>query len=435
MPACSGAVARAASKTRAAPRIKAGPKTRAAARARAALAVTAAPSNAGAETTFDAGDADAGAAGGQGGARPDAGNPIDFLLPAGPAQCSGYCETALDTCEGTLAVYRSIESCLGVCANLPAGNPDAPEPGNTIACREENARFARSTSEPEIHCPAAGPGGNDTGSPAVPACGTDCEAYCTLREGICTGVGEEVILPHDECLRQCSGLVDDETFDVEAAYGDHHDSLQCRLAHVSAAAVGSGAAPVHCPHTRITVDLTTPCAEPSDTPGNCEAYCKMVMVSCTGDQAVYETEDQCLDTCAALAPGVYPDRGGQDTVGCRRYHSHAALSAPATHCSHAGPMGDGICSSENCTPHCRILKAACPDQFNATHTPDDIDDPEDLGTCPETCMDLEGADAGSDYAVSPVPTGDTVQCRMLNAARAFEDEAFCPAAFGGGDCQ
>jgi hypothetical protein len=90
----------------------------------------------------------------------------------------------------------------------------------------------------------------------------------------------------------------------------------------------------------------SPCDDLPGAPVPCDVYCNLVMTACTDEFAMYESERQCLDVCEILPPGTAEDET-DDTVACRRYHSYNALAAPAAHCLHAGPTGDGHCGTEN----------------------------------------------------------------------------------------
>ena len=77
----------------------------------------------------------------------------------------------------------------------------------------------------------------------------------------------------------------------------------------------------------------------------CSDYCTDIMATCTGDNAQYASNDECLSSCSGFSTaGADGDTSG-DTLQCRVYHAGAAESDPATHCSHAGPTGGGVCVS------------------------------------------------------------------------------------------
>jgi hypothetical protein len=269
--------------------------------------------------------------------------------------------------------------------------------------------LAGRTGEPASHCPAASPGGGDV-------CGNNCESYCALMGEFCP---DDLV---DNCEEKCAALYDDGTFDVKK----HHDGdyMQCRLVHVSSAAV---APETHCWHSTITPGIDSPCADLAGTTPRCADYCRLVTTACQGDRAVYESEAQCLAVCAALDVGDAIHRV-EDTVGCRRYHSYSSLEAPDPHCSHAGPGGDGHCGKTNCPAYCRLLESVCSTEFAATFgTPAD---------CETACAAIPGSAADSGYSVATAGDGGgTLQCRLLYVSRAFTDAAACASAVGGGQCQ
>lgn len=344
--------------------------------------------------------------------------------PGSSDACTNYCEDAIENCPGDLSVYTGQEICESLCQHFPEGDPDSPE-GNTLACRAQQARLAGTTGEPEVHCPNAGPGGNSRGNNI--GCGTDCEAYCYLHPILCD-IDGQTPLEEDECLRQCAGLREKATFDVVV---DHDgDSLECRLQHLTSA---SAAPAEHCWHATIAPGEDSPCADPAGSEVPCDVYCNLVMTACTDDYAMYESEEQCLAVCEALPPGVAGDET-EDTVACRRYHSYNSLPAPAAHCLHAGPTGDGHCGTENCTSYCMIAQAACGSEFEATFLGGDANAGQ-LGTCVSECMELEGAGPDeSNFSIAPDARGNTVGCRTLHAMRALEDASECSAALGGNPC-
>jgi hypothetical protein len=330
---------------------------------------------------------------------------------ASRAECEKYCSDVMANCKDQFAVYASNEICLAVCARLPAG--DASGKGNTVACRARNARLAGATGEYGVHCPLAGPGGGSE-------CGPDCDSYCLLFGKVC---------PDDTlegCSAECPALSDDGTFDV--ARDEEGDTLACRLVHTSSATLDPA---THCWHARLAPtkqgDTLSPCASPPDQPPSCKDYCRIAMVACSADLAVYDSEAECESVCGALDPGTNGDES-EDTVGCRKYHAYNATGDASLHCPHAGPGGDGHCGTGNCAPYCRIAEAACPTQFAAKFA--------DRTACETACAALPGAAGDSGYAVATAAgNAASVQCRLLYATRAFADVSACESALGGGSCQ
>jgi hypothetical protein len=336
--------------------------------------------------------------------------------PADSKQCKDYCSTVLANCTGEYAVYNDMPGCLGFCRHLDAGASVEPEP-NTVACRARQAEFAE--REPEVHCKAAGPGGNGV-------CGSDCDAYCQVYPEVCPDTYE---YPDTKsCLKACRGLIDQDSFDVARDHGG--DTVECRLVHT----VSSTTLPaMHCPHAPI------PPAEPwctgaADAAPTCEQYCQIELAACDGDLTQYESPEQCLAVCDALPKGTNEDEAG-NTVGCRRYHSFSATLAANTHCFHSGPTGDGHCGHDdaetgetsNCESYCTLLAAACPEDFSTSM----VDD----ASCRAACKDLPEAKADSKYSLLNAADSKGLSCRVLYTTRAFEDKTACASALGGDRCK
>jgi hypothetical protein len=90
---------------------------------------------------------------------------------------------------------------------------------------------------------------------------------------------------------------------------------------------------------------------------SCDGYCSTIMANCAGATAQYETLEDCVAVCASFPEGSAADQSG-NTLGCRTYHAGAAENDPGTHCTHAGPGGDGVCG-QNCDGYCQIVMASC----------------------------------------------------------------------------
>jgi hypothetical protein len=331
--------------------------------------------------------------------------------------CEDFCDEVGTICTGALEVFHSKEVCVAVCKKLPAGDPKAPK-GNTLACRAKQAENAKVAGEGyEAYCAAMGPGGGDV-------CGSNCGGYCDLYSKVCP---KDAL---DDCQDKCKGLLDNGTLDAEKNHDG--DTLECRLVHVSNAALDPA---VHCGHARIAHPDAYCVDGPDDLP-TCEHYCQVVNGECTGDQRVYESTKQCSSVCAALDRGTYGDQGlaaqqAADTVGCRLWHAYSAAVDPINHCAHAGPSGDGHCgdgsAAPNCAPYCRLLKAACSDQFESAFGGDDE-------LCKSECTKLHGSAKDSGYAVASAEgTPASLACRLLYVSRAVDGtSSACDDAAGRG---
>jgi hypothetical protein len=320
-------------------------------------------------------------------------------------ECQAYCDQIMQYCtaQSGQQQYETRETCLGICAHIDPGSSLEPGTGNTLACR--SAQLASAQGEPETYCVAAGPSGGNK-------CGTDCESFCSLQAAICPP-GEA------NCVALCAGLDDSLKFNVT---DDQHDSLACRIYHVSAASVLPDP---HCGHA--TLRPNGPCVDADGTAPDCKKFCKLEMTVCTDANTVYASEAECEAVCGALTPGSTNDHT-QNTAGCRFYHSYNAVAQPDIHCSHTGPGGDGHCGPDdptagkgNCISYCQIMGVACAGQFDATQ-------------CIANCNTLAGSTMDSLYTLATSNTGNTVQCRLNHAASALLDPTQCSAALGNAPC-
>jgi hypothetical protein len=142
-----------------------------------------------------------------------------------PPLCERYCDAVMARCSGADAVYTSREACDAVCAALPPGIP-GDGAVNSVECRMRAARAA--VADAARFCPVAGPGGNGD-------CGSNCASLCGLRQQICADYASD---DADSCLESCAALPDLGTYSVDSsAAQDSGPHVQCRLYHLSAAAV------------------------------------------------------------------------------------------------------------------------------------------------------------------------------------------------------
>lgn len=164
--------------------------------------------------------------------------------PSEPELCDKYCSEIMELCTGDLEQYRDMRQCLTVCEMFPRGELTAETNDNTVACRLRYASKSRyaSGTEHAAYCRQAGPGGDGR-------CGSNCEGYCTLMEGVCTPEEAGIYRFEDNasCMAACAALpvssVPYSTANVELSDGDH---VQCRIFHVTSAAMLD--AEEHCEH-------------------------------------------------------------------------------------------------------------------------------------------------------------------------------------------
>ncbi len=133
----------------------------------------------------------------------------------------------------------------------------------------------------------------------------------------------------------------------------------------------------------------------------CAGYCAKIQANCTGTaNAQYGTLAACLGSCSAFTAGTIGAQAG-NSLECRAYHAGAAQADPATHCSHAGPAGDGVCGS-NCEGFCTIAQSAC--------TGSNLQFP-DAGSCPAACASYASVSARYN---SSSASGNSYACRMYH---------------------
>jgi len=359
---------------------------------------------------------------------------VEFLgEDAVSPECNEYCDLVLEACEGDKSVYEDRDSCMAACAAFDTIDPSTE--ANTLACRLEQARNAANVDEGDNlpHCLAAGPGG---GSICVSNQDVaDCEGYCSLVLEACPSISMKLgFLTVDECVPKCALIRRADSYSVATA-ADTGDTLDCRLFYTSRALVDPSE--FNCMSARLYPDFG--CKPPAGPP-DCDFYCDLVQATCIDEFKVYETLEQCKQVCLNTPPGMTSDAGGQDTVGCRTYHAYNAMTlAYLPHCSHSGPAGNGVCSvtdatsEANCTPYCRLAHAGCKERFEAQWDTE--------SECIEDCSTLDGGvpdKTKNGYNVTDATRGNTVQCRILHAARALEKpddkDIFCDGVFGEAPC-
>jgi hypothetical protein len=146
-------------------------------------------------------------------------------------KCTDYCNAIQASCTGVNQQYTSVASCLASCSPIPRGTA-ADTGGNTVGCRTYHAGAA--IGDPVTHCTHAGPGGDG-------ACGTNCTGFCTIAQGVCTGMNQQYATTA-ACTAECGGFPISPKYNTAVTAGD---SFACRLYHLTQAANFPGP---HCPH-------------------------------------------------------------------------------------------------------------------------------------------------------------------------------------------
>ena len=232
--------------------------------------------------------------------------------------------------------------------------------------------------------------GEDTGGGSDTPVGEDahvelsCEGYCKLVTAACTGQNAQYE-SEAQCLAFCGTL-------AKLPLGSEGDTsgntVGCRRYHAGVAAESAEKAAEHCPHAGAAGGGV--CGTP------CDLYCHLAAVNCTGESALFTSDEECQTACAAIKELGKAGAKEGDSLACRIYHLSVAGSggdAMATHCPHGGPDGGGVCS-KTCTPACDG-KQCGDDGCDGT-----------CGTCKagEDCLDgkcacipkCEGKDCGDD---------------------------------------
>lgn len=157
---------------------------------------------------------------------------------------------------------------------------------------------------------------------------------------------------------------------------------------------------------------------PSDEPEpTCENYCSRIMTNCTGENAQYGSEAECLDFCnnaSGWEAGTKDDTQG-NTIACRIYHSGApAVGDAATHCPHAGNTGANVCGSW-CEVYCDQALNNCTGGNKLYDTAQE---------CATACAQFPTNGAPDDAGFN------TVQCRIYHsgAPAAAQPGTHCPHA-------
>lgn len=138
----------------------------------------------------------------------------------------------------------------------------------------------------------------------------------------------------------------------------------------------------------------------------CEDYCDLIAVHCSGAVAQYSDRNACLSTCAAMPLGDAASHSGH-TIMCRTFTAATAELSPATTCTKAGPGGDGTCGG-NCESFCAMAVELCTDANQAFASV-----AECMGAC--TFYDTQPA-----YDASKT-SGDTFACRLYHLTAASND--------------
>jgi hypothetical protein len=148
--------------------------------------------------------------------------------------CDDYCVLVMRNCQGTVAQYSDVSTCLSTCQTMEVGDP-GQNAGNNIACRTYWAGISEGDS---AACTRAGPGGDGT-------CGTNCESFCATTMALCSDQTTPPYTSVADCEASCPGLDASEVFDASDIAGN---TLACRIYHMTAASTDQD---THCIHTAV----------------------------------------------------------------------------------------------------------------------------------------------------------------------------------------
>jgi hypothetical protein len=140
---------------------------------------------------------------------------------------------------------------------------------------------------------------------------------------------------------------------------------------------------------------------------DCASYCTAIMGTCGQLNTQYPRIDQCVEACSTFDVGTAGAMTG-NTLACRVTHLELAMSAPATHCIHAGPTGGGMCGTP-CEGFCAIGTGKC-----ASSWPNTAD-----------CLTACGMFATTSTYKVPTPSGNSFACRMYYMVQAALTANYC----------
>ena len=181
-----------------------------------------------------------------------------------PLSCEAYCERIEHDCTAGRRQFSSVQACMGLCSVYPLGTLE-DKTGHTLACRINALEAAEGAIE-DSDCAEAGPGGNGV-------CGDLCESFCTTAFKVCPQTFEGVM----ECKTACADLITCGLYSVDPDVTPNDPSLNCRLYHVSAAAINLLSAEggtltdsqlKHCPHAAGEM-MTCEFVDPPDPASQC----------------------------------------------------------------------------------------------------------------------------------------------------------------------
>ena len=309
--------------------------------------------------------------------------------PSGGGICVGpetFCANYKTTCVDT-GLSSAFSSCTQHFTDLAQGSAGDTS-GDTKVCREYHLGVAM-TTDPDVHCPHAGP---DGGGVCVGP-----QTFCAQYQSTCVDAG--LSSAYTDCAADYNAMTAGTGGDTSG------DTAACREYHLGVAVTTDPS--VHCPH-----------AGPSggSVCVGSETFCSQYQSTCVdaGHSLAYT---DCATEYNAMTAGTDGDVSG-DTAACREYHLGVAMTTdPSVHCPHAGPSGGDVCVP----PFCATYQSTCVD---AGHS-----------LAYQNCaVELTSMSTGAEGDT----TGDTIACREyhLSVAAAQDPAVHClhASSSGGGVC-
>jgi hypothetical protein len=169
--------------------------------------------------------------------------------------CDDYCNVAVQTCG-----LPSHAFCLSTCNYINGSHDDTysltsyppmdPGTGNSLKCRRYHAYVAStSASAAMTHCPHATTGAD--------VCGSNCNFYCDVMQGACTGSYTD----YNACLTACMKFSSNGG-NFTATNGN---TLECRAFYAMYATTGANNSMMYCPYAQANPPQKTPCSSAATT--------------------------------------------------------------------------------------------------------------------------------------------------------------------------
>ncbi|RLB64149.1 MAG: hypothetical protein DRI90_05285 [Deltaproteobacteria bacterium] len=163
-------------------------------------------------------------------------------------------------------------------------------------------------------------------------------------------------------------------------------------------------------------------------PIECTTYCQLMDGACKNFQGDFNDQypggypDLCPEACAHFAYGSPGDTTG-NSLACRIVEACLAQYDPNTHCTRAGPGGDGVCG-DNCESFCALNLTVCEGSNQQWST---------QALCLADCALFDFADPYNTSSDNWSGTDSAFACRMYWLMRALDDPlGSCPNTRPGG---